>query len=69
MYTRDEKGTAGKPGDTRQVHKVTTPQAKNANGDPGGEPLIILTLGTRRRRVISCRLGLFTTGRKAPYSH
>ena len=28
MYTRDEKGTAGKPGDTRQVNNATTPQAK-----------------------------------------
>jgi hypothetical protein len=53
MYTRDKKGTAGKPGDIRQVNKATTPQGKNAYGGAGGVPLLILTLGTRRKRVVS----------------
>jgi len=69
MHTRDEKGTAGKPGDTRQVNNPTTTQAKNAYGGPGGAPLLILTLGTSRRRVVSFKQGLFTPGRKAPHSH
>jgi hypothetical protein len=64
MYTRDDKGTAGKPRDTRQVNNATTLQAKNAYRGPGGVPLLILTLGTRRRRVVSFKQSLFTLGEK-----
>ena len=58
-----------KPETTRQVNNATTPQAKNAYGGPGGVPLLILTLGTGRRRVVSFKQGLFTPGRKAPHNH
>jgi hypothetical protein len=66
MYTRDEMGTAGKPGHTQQVHNATTLQAKKAYGGPAGVPLLILTLGSRYRRMISFEKGLFTPGRKNP---